>query len=190
MLVSQTHEVCALHRVCSRCHRLTSIKDYQQRKVDTVFGSVAVRCPRIISCPCEPPYFVETEFSPVRQVLPERATPGFRLLQAKLCAQMSYRQAANMMRELLPVSENFNHVTLRNRTLRLGARIDKIEVVVEPTAKARTRWTLAIDGGFVRGVGKGELPNFGLLTGRLVAPGLKPYVFAWVGSERSVTWIA
>ena len=56
VLVSQTHEFCALHRVCSRCHRLTPIKDYQQRKVDTVFGSVAVRCPRIISCPCEPPY--------------------------------------------------------------------------------------------------------------------------------------
>jgi hypothetical protein len=85
-----------------------------------------------------------------------------------------------MMREFLPVSEKFNHVTLRNRTLRLGARIDNVEVAVEPTAKARTPWTLAIDGGFVRGVGKGKLRNFGLLTGRLVAPGLKPYVFAWV----------
>jgi hypothetical protein len=185
VLVSQTHVFCALHRVCSRCHHLTPIKDYQQRKIDTVFGSVALRCSRIISCPCEPPYFVEAEFSPVRQVLPERATRELQLLQAKLCAQMPYRQAANMMREFLPVSEKFNHVTLRNRTLRLGARIDKVEVAVEPTAKTPTPWTLTIDGGFVRGVGKGELRNFGLLTGRLVAPGLKPYVFAWVGSEAS-----
>ena len=50
---------------------------------------------------------------------------------------MSYRQAARMMREFLPLSEKISHVTLRYR------------------------------------------------TGRLVAPGLKPYVFAWVGRETS-----
>lgn len=185
VFASQTHEFCALHRVCSRCHRITPIKDYQQRKVDTVFGGVTLRCPRIISCPCEPPYFLEAEFSPIQQILPERATTELQLLQASICAQMPYRQAANMMRQFLPVGEKFNHVTLRNRTLRIGARIDKVEVPVTPTTKTPMPWTLTIDGGFVRGVGKGELRNFGLLTGRLAAPGLKPYVFAWVGSEAS-----
>ncbi len=185
VLVSQTHEFCALNRVCRRCRCVTPIKDYQQRKVDTVFGGVTLRCPRIISCPCEPPYFFETAFSPIQQVLPERATTELQLLEASLCAQLPYRQAANMMRQFLPVHEKFNHVTLRNRTLRIGSRIDKVEVAIPPTTKTPAQWTLAIDGGFVRGVGKGELRNFGLLTGRLASPGIKPYVFAWVGSEAS-----
>ena len=38
-------------------------------------------------------------------------------------------------------------------------------------------WTIAIDGGFVRGVSQGELRNFEILTGRLVAANTKPYVF-------------
>ncbi len=183
VVASQADEFCALHRVCSNCHRLTPIKDYQQRKVDTEFGRVSLRCPRIISCPCEPPYFVEVAFSPIHQILPERATVGLQLLQAKLCAQISYRHAANMMREFLPVGDKFNHVTLRNRTLRLGAVIDRVEVPATDPTKASKPWTLAIDGGFVRGIGKGRLRSFGLLTGRLAAPGVKPYVFGWVGSE-------
>ncbi|SRR6266481_6782980 len=48
---------------------------------------------------------------------------------------------------------------------------------------ARADWSIAIDGGFVRGVGRGELRNFEILTGRLASPHSKPYVFAWVGSQ-------
>jgi hypothetical protein len=36
---SQTEEICALRRGCQGCHRWTKVKDYQQRKVDTVFGA-------------------------------------------------------------------------------------------------------------------------------------------------------
>lgn len=181
----QAYEFCELHRVCTRCRRGNPVKDYRQRKVETVFGSIAVESPRIISCPCEPPFFLEAPFSPLSRVLPERATPELQLLQAKLCAQLPYRQAASIVREFLPVSETFNHVTLRNRTLRIGKKIEKVAPAAAPCpqTKSRPEWTLVIDGGFVRGIGKGELRNFGLLTGRVVAPGEKPYVFAWVGSE-------
>ena len=52
---AQAHELCELHRVCQRCHRWNPIKDYRPRNFETVFGTVHLRCPRIISCPCEPP---------------------------------------------------------------------------------------------------------------------------------------
>ena len=89
------------------------------------------------------------------------------------------------MREFLPVGDKLNHVTVRNRTLRVGARIDKVAdpVTVVPLAKATTEWTIAIDGGFVRGRGKTDTRNFEILTGRLAAPGAKPYIFAWIRSE-------
>src|SRR5450755_2408043 len=98
---------------------------------------------------------------------------------------MSYRQAAAMMREFLPVGDKVNHGTIRNRTLRVGARIDKIVVpqTLVPMNRTSTDWTMAIDGGFVHGRSRGGNGNFELLVGRLKASGVKPYVFAWVRGE-------
>lgn len=182
---AQADELCELHRVCQHCLRWNPIKDYRPRKVETVFGTVSLRNPRIMSCPCESPFYLELPILPLAPVIPERATPELQLLQAKLCAGLSYRRAANILREFLPVSPTFNHVTLRNRTLRIGQRIDGISPPIVPVAStgARTDWTIAIDGGFVRGVGQGDQRNFEILTGRLAAPKKKPYVFAWVGSQ-------
>lgn len=185
LAAAQADELCALHRVCQRCQRWNPIKDYGQRKVETVFGPIRLTSPRIVSCPCEPPWFLETPYSPLVALIRERATPELQLLQAKLCAGMSYRKAASVLREFLPVGEKFNHVTLRNRTLRVGERIERAPMAAAPigNVQAAALWTLAIDGGFVRGIGKGELRNFEVMTGRLAIPGMKPYVFAWIGSQ-------
>ena len=182
---AQADEVCTLHRVCRRCRRWNPVKDYRQRKMETVYGTVHLTSPRITSCPCEPPWFLEAPYSPLVPLLRERSTPELQLLQATLCARMSYRQATNILREFLPVNVTFNHVTMRNRTLRVGERIESAPMpnAPMPSTTAAASWTLAVDGGFVRGIGKGEFKNFELLTGRLAAPGRKPYVFAWVGSE-------
>jgi hypothetical protein len=93
-----------------------------------VFGTVRFRSPRIVSCACEPPRYLETAFCPLWPIIPERATPELLALQAKLAAQMSYRRVVETMGEFLPVSEKINHVTVRNRTLRVGTRIDAIEL--------------------------------------------------------------
>jgi hypothetical protein len=159
------------------------LKDYRQRKVDTVFGTVSFRSPRILSCACEPPWYLETAFCPLWPIIPERATPELLALQAKLAAQMSYRRVVETIREFLPVSEKFNHVTVRNRTLRVGVRIDAIELPRAQLQNSSTEWTLAIDGGFVRGRGQAEIRSFEILTGRLAAPGEKPRIFACVRSE-------
>lgn len=98
---------------------------------------MSVDRPRIIACPCEPPYFLEAAFSPLSGILPQRAVPELQRLQAKSCANMPYRQAAGIVREFLPVSANFNHVTLRNRTLHIGERID--QVAPAHCAKPKTR---------------------------------------------------
>jgi hypothetical protein len=182
---AQTDEFCELQRVCPCCHRWNPIKDYRPLKIDTVFGTVSLLSPRIISCPCEPPWYLEMPISPIVSLFRDRATPELQMLQARLCASLSYRSVASILREFLPVSDKFNHVTLRNRTLRVGERIDGVPPSVDGTAtmNSPTDWTAAIDGGFVRGMDKGELRNFEILTGRLKAPGKKPYVFAWVGSQ-------
>jgi len=57
--------------------------------------------------------------------LPERISPGLLLLQAKLAAQLPYRQAAAILRELLPVTGGLNYATTRNRTLAVGKQIEE-----------------------------------------------------------------
>jgi hypothetical protein len=121
VIPAQADEICGLRRICRRCHRWTALKDYRRRKVDTVFGTVSFRSPRILSCACEPPWYLETAFCPLWPLIPERATPELLALQAKLAAQMSYRRVVETMREFLPVSEKINHVTVRNRTQKQDA---------------------------------------------------------------------
>ena len=65
--------------------------------------------------------------------------------------------------------------------LRCG--VDPTELPGAQPRNPTTEWTLAIDGGFVRGRGKAETRSFEILTGRLAAPGEKPRVFACVRSE-------
>ena len=81
------------------------MKDYRRRKVDTVCGTVCSHRPRIVSCTCEPPWYLETAFWLLRPIIPERATPELLAIQAKLAAQMSYRRVVETMREFVPVSE-------------------------------------------------------------------------------------
>jgi hypothetical protein len=51
------------------------------------------------------PGVVEVPFCPLLPIIPERATPELLALEAKLAAQMSYRQVVNTMREFLPVRD-------------------------------------------------------------------------------------
>ncbi|MGF6786945.1 hypothetical protein OKW27_001258 [Paraburkholderia sp. 35.1] len=95
-------------------------------------------------------------------------------------AQMPYRQVVTMLREFLPVRKTLNHVTVRNRALRVGARIEAVQPAACRAPKEETEWTLSIDGGFVRGRRKSECSSFGVLTGRLSAKGQTSRVFAFV----------
>ena len=187
VIPAQADEICDLRRICRRCHRWTALKDYRHRKVDTVFGTVSFRSPRIVSCAWERPWYLETAFCLLWPIIPECATPELLALQAKLAAQMSYRRVVKTMREFPPVSEKINHVAVRNTTLRVGTRIDAIELRGAQPPNPTTEWTLAIDGGFVRGRGKAETRSFKILTGRLAVPGEKPHVFACPDARRDLS---
>ncbi|OYD60672.1 UNVERIFIED_ORG: hypothetical protein BDU10_10062 [Burkholderia sp. CF145] len=86
-----------------------------------------------------------------------------------------------MMREFLPVRQTLNHVTVRNRALRVGARVEAVQpAACRATKENDTEWTLTIDGGFVRGRRKSECSSFEILTGRLSAKDQTSRVFAFV----------
>ncbi len=179
VVAAQAEEVCMLRRFCTRCHRFLELKDWRLRKVDTVFGIAPFRSARIVCCPCETPLQMEYPYSPMTEFIPERATAELLSLEARLSAQMPYRQVVTMMREFLPARATLNHVTVRNRALRVGARIEAVQPVACRAPKEETEWTLTIDGGFVRGR-RTECSSFEVLTGRLSASGQTSRVFAFV----------
>ncbi|MGF6935144.1 hypothetical protein OKW41_004306 [Paraburkholderia sp. UCT70] len=169
-----------LRRFCTRCHRFLALKDLRIRKVDTVFGTVPFRSARIICCPCETAFQMEYPYSPMSEFVPERATTELLSLEARLSAQMPYRQVVTMLREFFPERETLNHVTVRNRALRAGARIEAVHPVTCSTPNNDAEWTLTIDGGFVRGRHKSECSSFEILTGRLTTKDQTSRVFAFV----------
>ena len=96
--------------------------------MDTVFGTVAVRSPQLMSCPCDSPFYLETLFSPLAQILLELAAPDLLVLPARLAAKMSDRQVVWVLKEFLQSPEKFNHVAVQNQTLRVSARVDGIDL--------------------------------------------------------------
>ena len=100
----QLQRYCEAVRPCPRCHRRRHLKDYRRRRFDTVFGKLAVRAPRFDGCRhCGEGLIA----SPVSELLPERISPERRHLQAKLTAQLPYRQAAALLDELYAMFGSF-----------------------------------------------------------------------------------
>jgi hypothetical protein len=92
-----------------------------------------------------------------------------------LGARLPYRQAAAVLREFLPQSHGFNHVTTRNRTLAVGRAIDEelcreiAQNAAPPTPADQLR--LGIDGAFVKAKRTTGRTHFEVLTGRIESAG-------------------
>jgi hypothetical protein len=54
VVAAQTWEMAEPFRSCQSCGRRQRLKDYRVRRLDTVFGTVRFRSPRLISCNCQP----------------------------------------------------------------------------------------------------------------------------------------
>lgn len=115
MIPAQVDEYCEIRRLCGNCRRQAQLKDYRRLKFDTEFGTVSVRSPKLMSCPCQLPLYLEVLFRPLSKIISKRAA----LLQLRRAAQMPCRQVVVLMKEFLPGIEKLNHVTARIRALRI-----------------------------------------------------------------------
>jgi hypothetical protein len=81
-------------------------KDSRSIVMRTVFGKVEVPSPRLWACSCagkqgEP----RRSVSPLCKAVPQRVTPELEYLQAKWAAHLPYRQATELLREVLPLDK-------------------------------------------------------------------------------------
>jgi hypothetical protein len=74
VVVEEQVEACVVqHRHCAICSKPLSTKGHHQIKLQTVFGNLQIRSPRLRCCPCSEGDRTKS-FSPLAQVLTER--PG------------------------------------------------------------------------------------------------------------------
>jgi hypothetical protein len=166
----QLQRHCQAARCCLSCQAPRNVKDYRTRTLDTVLGRMVVDAPRFDSCRVCGQRGVE---SPLTRLLPSRLLPELRHLQARFAAELPYRRAAQLLRELLPQTGGITAVTTRNRTLAIGMAIEAElcrEVNCPQIPKDRAdHLTVGIDGAFVKvkREGKHGRQHFEILTGRI-----------------------
>src|SRR3954470_9374750 len=133
VLCDQLAEYAAHRRVCPDCREPQPLKDRRTRRLQTLFGTVAVEAPRFKVCRCRllAPT-VEVAFSPASELLTARCTPELERVQAARGARTSFREAARLPEALLPASPA--HAVVHQELVQL--RVDATPVVQVERQKA------------------------------------------------------
>ena len=110
---------------CCRCGSVLAHKDSRSIVMRTVFGKVEVPSPRLWACSCagkqgEP----RRSVSPLCKAVPQRVTPELEYLQPKWAAHLPYRQATELLREVLPLDKAISLGSTRRRILAVGNALD------------------------------------------------------------------
>ncbi len=133
---------------CSRCGGVCCVKDYRAHAVATLFGQVTVRLPRFCCAGCGG---IEAGIEWPAHC---RSTPELDQLQAHLCALMTYRIAAGVLAQMLPVDAGTDPETLRRHTLNIG-EVLRDEAAIKP-ARAASAIVVTLDSTFIRSCEDGE----------------------------------
>ncbi|WP_089163694.1 ISKra4 family transposase [Caballeronia sordidicola] len=110
---------------CDRCGSMLAHKDARSIVLRTVFGKVDVPSPRLWACSCaakqgQP----RRSVSPLFKVVHQRVTPELEYLQAKWAAHLPYRQATELLREVLALDKGISFGSTRRRILAVGNALD------------------------------------------------------------------
>jgi hypothetical protein len=151
LVQAQAEDHCCRRRRCQRCGAPRPIKVKRPRRLLSLFGTVNVSAPRFETCHCA--VTRRQTLSPVSEIVPDRCTPEYERVVAKMGASLPYRRARTLLSEFLPLDDIPSVETARQRTIRVGARLEKQAVtsvkVAEPPSVAAKSIALSIDGGHV-----------------------------------------
>jgi hypothetical protein len=116
----------------------------------SLFGTVEVRAPRFTPCRCA--VTCRRTLNPVAEIMPDRCTPEYERTVAKMGSLLPYRRARALLAEFLPLGKPQAVETTRQRTLRVGTRLEQEAVAGAGSKPAGVTKSIAlsIDGGHVR----------------------------------------
>jgi len=178
----QAEEYCRERRHCPRCRSQRPIKDVRTRKLLSLFGTVEVRAPRFAACRCA--VTCRRTHSPISEIMPDRCTPEYECLVAKMGALLPYRRARTLLSEFLPLADIPTVEATRQRTLRVGARLEQEAAVQPPMPATEARSiALSIDGGHVRSVRSYQARSFEIFLAQVSNDDGKQIVFSSMPAE-------
>src|ERR1700677_1342397 len=167
MVAAQVEHHGASMKTCSKCGAALRTKGHYNSVLRTVYGNVPVRVRRLRGCVCAfdsaSRSTVFTNHNPV--------TPELKYLTAKLAALMPFGKVADFLSELLPLSSQAAAGTIRNRTMRVGRRLQTSAEALSVSAKPETceRAVVGFDGGYVRSRHRRPEYNFEVVAGKVLA---------------------
>jgi hypothetical protein len=170
-------------RRCQRCGTQRPLKDQRSRRLVSLFGTVKVRSPRFTPCRCA--VLCRRTLNPVAEIMPDRCTPEYERTVAKMGSLLPYRRARTLLAEFLPLGKLQAVETTRQRTLRVGTKLEQ-EAVAGTGSKstvATKSIALSIDGSHVRAVRHYQGRTFEVLLAQVSNDEGKQVVFASVPAE-------
>ena len=170
----QVDEAIKARRKCDSCTKQRPIHDDRGRVLDTLFGRIRVKWPRLRRCLCQPAGIAKAgPQSPLAGLFSDRATPELRRLQAELGARHSFREAARLIETFLPCSAQSN-TTVRNR---LGRTADElghddasqagVNIIAPPSPL-----TVFLDGAHIRCRPEYQKRHLDVVVGKVESPNL------------------
>ena len=124
--------------------------------------------------------------TPVAEVMPDRCTPEYERVVAAMGAALPYRRALALLGQFFPLGDAPAVETARQRTLRVGARLERAALAPpqpSPAPSEASSIALAIDGGHVRPVRSYQVRSFEAIVARVGGAEGKAAVFGGVPAE-------
>jgi hypothetical protein len=118
--------------------------------------------------------------------MPDRCTPEYERVVAAMGAALPYRRALALLEEFFPLGGAPAVETTRQRTLQVGARLERATLVPPqpPAAPPETSSiALGIDGGHVRSVRSYQVRSFEVFIAQVSGDEAKSVVFSSVPAE-------
>ena len=199
VLVSrQAQSWLAANTHCPRCGSALSHKDSRSIVLRAVFGKMALESPRLWSCACAMKAgAARHSTSPLCKALPKRVTPELEYLQVKWAAHLPFRQAAALLKEVLPLDKGISFSGTRDRAHAVGKALDaEIErniaqppqaLASESPQHADNVSCVSVDSAWLRCCEKSETQarHVNIVAGRATVDKRAPRVYAHVHKEVS-----
>lgn len=133
------------------------LKDYRSKKFHTLFGTVSLRVPRLVSTSSSvvPPDLLQKS---------EGAVSDYDRLRAKLGAWMSFRSAESFLLEMFPHAIGAGRTTLQRKVLAC-VQSDPLHDEVNDTLSGHGEVEIGIDTTFIRNANKSGPRSLEVLVG-------------------------
>ena len=174
---------------CFRCGKSFRTKGYYPATLRSVYGYVPMRVRRIRGCSC-----TGTQHRSYSTLFTHQypMTPELRYLTAKLAALLPFGKVTDFLSELLPLSAKMTTSTVRNRTMKVGKRLEKSAdaLTSPPRREPCPEAVVGLDSAYLRARHPRPERNFEVIVGKILDNTGRTTRFASVRNGSSETVVA